>query len=82
MQEDEEKMSRDDGSRAYYTRSGIEAIDVINAFELDFCLGNVIKYVLRCGRKTPCRRSDLQKALWYLTLAVEKEINAPVESGE
>lgn len=53
-------------SDSYYKRNDIEAIDVIEAFELDFCLGNVVKYILRAGRKTPDKKADLQKALWYL----------------
>jgi nucleoside 2-deoxyribosyltransferase len=52
----------------YKSANGLEAIDVIEAFGLDkdFCLGNVLKYILRAGRKgTP--EVDLQKALWYLS---------------
>ena len=51
----------------YYRANGIEAIDIIEAYGLNFGLGNVIKYVLRAGRKDPDRRQeDLEKALWYL----------------
>ena len=35
----------------HYKSGGIEVIDVIEAFELGFHLGNVVKYVLRAGRK-------------------------------
>lgn len=35
----------------YQSSSGLEVIDVIEDFNLGFCLGNVIKYVLRCGKK-------------------------------
>ena len=28
-----------------------EAIKVIDAHNLDFCLGNVLKYILRAGKK-------------------------------
>lgn len=44
---------------------------VIEDFGLGFCLGNVVKYILRAGRKTPNRLTDLKKAKWYL----EREIN-------
>lgn len=33
----------------YQTNSGIEVIDVIEAFSLGFCDGNSIKYILRGG---------------------------------
>ena len=32
----------------HYNKSNIEAIDVIEAWGLDFHLGNVVKYVCRC----------------------------------
>ena len=44
-----------------------DALDVIQALELDFNLGNVVKYVVRAGRKqgeTPL--DDLRKAREYL----------------
>lgn len=45
----------------------MSANDVIRAFDLNFALGNVIKYVLRAGRKPDePAHDDLQKALWYL----------------
>ena len=44
-----------------------EAIKVIEAWELGFCLGNVVKYVSRAGRKDPkATVEDLKKARWYL----------------
>ncbi|MFQ5509780.1 MAG: DUF3310 domain-containing protein [Leptospirillia bacterium] len=56
----------------YVSDSGLESIDVIEAFELGFHLGNVVKYVLRAGKKDD-RLSDLKKARWYLTRLIEKE---------
>ncbi len=50
---------------AHYKRGGMEAIDVIEAFELGYHLGNLIKYVLRAGHKDNIL-IDLQKARWYL----------------
>lgn len=35
----------------HYSDNGIEAIDVIEGFELNFNLGNVIKYILRADKK-------------------------------
>ena len=43
-----------------------EAIKVIEAWELDFCLGNAVKYISRAGKKTPNAEQDLEKAVWYL----------------
>ncbi len=49
----------------HYKAGGIESIDVIEAFGLGFCMGNIIKYVLRAGRKGS-KAEDLKKARWYL----------------
>jgi len=49
----------------YKTASGLEAIDVIEAFDLDFYLANATKYILRSGKKGP-QEEDLKKAIWYL----------------
>lgn len=48
-----------------------EAIKVIEAWKLGFCLGNCIKYISRAGKKGEYKE-DLQKALWYL----QREIDA------
>lgn len=51
----------------YYKSNGIETIDVIEAFDLNFNLGNVIKYVLRAGKKQgEEKEKDLNKAYFYL----------------
>jgi translation initiation factor 2B subunit (eIF-2B alpha/beta/delta family) len=42
-----------------------EAIKVIEAHELDFSLGNAIKYILRAGKKDNAVE-DLKKAIWYI----------------
>jgi len=44
-----------------------EAIKVIEAWGLNFCLGNVVKYVSRAGKKKDNNLlQDLKKAEWYL----------------
>ena len=49
-----------------------EAIKVIEAWNLGFCLGNTVKYISRSGKKDPAKElEDLKKAAWYLT----REIN-------
>jgi len=55
----------------YYSTGGIEAIDVIEAWDLGFHLGNCVKYISRAGRKGD-RLEDLKKAAWYLDRLIEK----------
>lgn len=51
----------------HYADSKIEVIDYIEDKRLGFCLGNVIKYVSRAGKKHKEKEiEDLQKARWYL----------------
>lgn len=57
---------------SYYKTGGIEAIDIIEAWDLDFCLGNTVKYISRAGRKSDKVLEDLEKAAWYLN----REINS------
>lgn len=56
---------------AHYTFSHIEVIDVIEAWRLSFCLGNVVKYVARADHKgRPLE--DLKKARWYLDREIQR----------
>lgn len=62
---------------SHYTYGKIETIDFIEDKELNFNLGNVVKYVSRCGKKKSKGMSadakaleDLKKARFYL----EREI--------
>jgi len=50
---------------AHYKYGGIETIDFIEAKELGYNLGNVVKYLTRADHKGN-RKQDLEKALWYL----------------
>ena len=44
-----------------------EAIKVIEAWDLDFHLGNTVKYISRAGKKDPAKEiEDLKKAMFYL----------------
>lgn len=60
----------------YKTKSGLETIDVIEAFTSDLCgweatnTGNVIKYICRWKKKNGLE--DLKKASWYLNRLIEK----------
>jgi hypothetical protein len=54
----------------HYIKNGIEVIDIIEGFKLNYRLGNVTKYVLRHQEKgNPLK--DLKKARWYLNREIE-----------
>ena len=59
----------------YQSACGLEAIDVIEAFDLGFVLGNAVKYILRAGKKGNYVE-DIQKAKWYLERAISNAENA------
>lgn len=69
--------TKDNINPSHYTFGGIETIDYIEAkLGVDgayaFCIGNIIKYVSRAGKKTiSTELEDLQKAKWYLEKAME-----------
>ena len=48
-----------------------EPIDVITDWKLDFCLGNVVKYISRAGRKANYLE-DLKKAQFYLNYKINE----------
>ena len=48
----------------------MEVIDVIDNFELNFNLGNAVKYILRCGKKDNDIQ-ELNKAIWYINHEIE-----------
>ena len=52
----------------HYTTQEIQPIDYIMANELDFCEGNVIKYVTRWRYKNGVQ--DLKKARHYLDFLI------------
>lgn len=43
--------------------SGIECVQITE--HMNFCLGNALKYIWRCGLKGD-EIEDLEKAVWYL----------------
>ncbi len=52
---------------SHYTFGKIEVIDAIEAWELPYHLGNVVKYIARAGRKSAdTELQDLKKAKFYL----------------
>lgn len=71
-------MSDNINHPSHYTSGNIETIDFIEDKELNFNLGNVIKYVARAGRKKSKGKSmelkaleDLKKARWYIQKEIE-----------
>ena len=50
---------------------GIETIDYIESWEMNFNIGNVIKYTTRAGYKDN-KLEDLEKAKWYLEREIGK----------
>ena len=56
-------------SPPHYTAGGIETIDFIEAKELNYHLGNVVKYITRSGHKGN-KLEDLEKAQWYLNRVI------------
>ena len=60
-------MSNIDHPTYYGSDTTYETIKVIEAWQLDFCLGNAVKYISRAGKKDPEKEiEDLQKAVWYI----------------
>jgi len=54
-------------SPAHYTRGAIEVWDFIRDQDLNYHLGNAIKYICRAGHKSPDTKvEDLKKAIHYL----------------
>ena len=63
-------MSKTD-AKHYDFPNGVRTIDITQ--HLDFCSGNVVKYVCRAGKKdNESSLDDLKKAVWYLNQLVEK----------
>ena len=73
--DDEDDEEQDDEYGYYVGRNGLSVKDIVDEFDLNFYLGNVVKYVLRAGKKTRDPIKDLEKALWNL----EAEIDAQEE---
>lgn len=49
--------------------NGLEVIDVTE--NLNFCLGNAVKYIMRAGHKDS-QIQDLQKARWYIDREIDR----------
>src|SRR6266851_8106726 len=60
----------------YRAKNGMEAIDVVEAFELDFTLGNAVKYILRAKKKGSFTE-NLRKAIWNIERAIKNATPLP-----
>ena len=63
-------MTSSDQGPQYYKRGKTQVWEFIREQELDFHLGNVIKYVCRAGHKDD-DIADLKKAIHYLENELE-----------
>jgi len=71
MMEEKEMVNHPDHYQ-FGKNNEYEAIKVIEAWDLDFHLGNTVKYISRAGKKgTDKELQDLKKALWYLQRKIE-----------
>lgn len=75
----ENKNRQENTQPSYYVSNGLEARKVIDAFNLNFNLGNVIKYTLRAGKKGKATE-DLRKAIEYLHYEIER-LEKPTGKG-
>lgn len=61
----------------HYKTGGIEVLDFIEAKDLNYRLGNVVKYVSRAGKKLNSDPvQDLEKAMFYLKREIEARKSA------
>jgi hypothetical protein len=75
---------QDNSNPSHYKKNSFEVIDVICSITMElnnlpsiqnkgfigFCLGNAIKYLLRCCMKGDFI-GDIKKAIWYLNKILE-----------
>ena len=64
----------------HYQGYGIECIDVIEAYDLGYHLGNAAKYLVRAGRKGDAS-TDIGKAVWYVRRWLETNPHLPWAPG-
>ena len=63
MHDIHEKSSLNVNRPQYYTDSKYQPFDVIEDWGLGFCLGNVLKYIKRAGKKKSGNLSDKEKEI-------------------
>lgn len=69
---------KDNINPSHYQKDGRwQPIDLIEDRNLDFCLGNAVKYISRAGKKDPSTYAEgLKKAKWYI-----ERLHARLKSG-
>ena len=68
-----EKLDDNTNTTPKHYQGTIQPIDLINAQDLNFNLGNVVKYVCRAGKKQGENvLSDLEKAKNYINYEIER----------
>ena len=74
------KLGRKTNLPANYAKSFVRSHDEAKSYReiedwgLDFSAGNVVKYIVRAGKKNSSqKKKDLQKALWYLIRMLKDE---------
>ena len=63
-------MKNKDNISPNYYKEGIQVTDFILSYNMEWCEGNIIKYVTRYKAKNGLE--DLKKAKWYLEKLIEK----------
>lgn len=57
----------------YYKAGSLDAISYAHHHRLNFCLGNVLKYITRAGKKDKAKEvEDLEKAMEYLRREIKE----------
>lgn len=65
----------------HYSANGIEAIDVIEAFELGHHIGDAVAYLLRADRKGDAIQ-DFKKAVFYINREIALRERKAAKGGE
>lgn len=58
----------------HYNQGTMEAIDMIEAANLNYHLSNALKYLIRSPYKGH-EEEDLRKAIWYINRHIDRNIN-------
>lgn len=56
----------------HYNQGGIELVNIVDSYQLGFYEGNIVKYLIRSGKKPGnSKLQDLKKAQWYLNYLIK-----------
>jgi len=65
---------------SHYNQGKYEVIAVIEDWDLNFSLGNAVKYIARAGHKDKNKTiEDLEKSAWYVNREIERLKNETKE---